>query len=232
MTTACVNMVRPTLPPDVEVVGFTCPRPGPSAIEGSFDNIMSGAASARAILPIAHDYDAFLVACYSDHALTKMLREELIQPVIGIMEASLFASRTLGGRFGIVATSARSKYGLEDAVHSYGLTPFCAGVRSCDLGVLELESRPEKEVLGIMCEVARQLVEADGADTLTLGCAGMSRLKEAVERTVGGDVQVIDGVVAGVHHLVGLLRWGGRTAKKGAYTSSGTMRKKRGQDWV
>lgn len=231
MTDKCIEMVKPTLPPDVEVVGFTAPQPSPSAIEGAFDNIMSGAASARAILPIAHEYDAFLVACYSDHSLTKMLREELTQPVVGIMEASLFAARTLGGRFGVIATSARSRYTMEDSVKAYGLDSFCAGVRSCNLGVLELETKPEDEVLGIMCSAAQQLVK-DGADTLTLGCAGMSKLKAAVEETVGETVQVIDGVLAGVHHLVGLLRIGGKTAKRGMYASSGETRKARGQKYV
>jgi Asp/Glu/hydantoin racemase/predicted amidohydrolase len=230
MTHACLEMLKPTLPPDVTVSGFTAPKPAPSAIEGSFDNIMSAAAAARAIIPIAHEYDAFLVACYSDHALIKVLREELSQPVVGIMEASLFAARTLGGRFGIIATSNRSQYTLEDSVKHYGLDSFCAGVRSCDLGVLELESKPEKEVLGIMCDVAKKLV-GDGADVLTLGCAGMTNMKAAVEDAVGGDVQVVDGVLAGVQHLVGLCRLGVRTAKRSVYASAADGRKRRGQDW-
>lgn len=230
MTSACLEMLAPTLPPDVTVYGFTAPKPAPSAIEGKFDNIMSAAASARAIIPIADQYDAFLVACYSDHALTKMLREELSRPVVGIMEASLFAARTVGGRFGIIATSQRSRYTLEDSVRHYGLEGFCAGVRSCSLGVLELESRPEKEVLPIMCDVGLRLVQ-DGADVLTLGCAGMTNMKSAVERAVGEKVQVIDGVLAGVQHLVGLCRLSVRTAKKGVYASSADGRERRGQHW-
>ena len=230
MTKACLEMLRPTLPPDVTVYGFTAPKPAPSAIEGNLDNIMSAAAAARAIIPIANQYDAFLVACYSDHALIKMLREELTQPVVGIMEASLFAARTLGGRFGIIATSQRSQYTLEDSVRHYGLQVFCAGVRSCNLGVLELESRPEKEVLNIMCDVGKKLVK-DGADVLTLGCAGMTNMKAAVEQAVGPDVQVIDGVLAGVQHLAGLCRMGTRTAKRGMYSSAAIDRQHRRQDW-
>jgi Asp/Glu/hydantoin racemase/predicted amidohydrolase len=230
MTNACLEMLKPTLPPDVTVYGFTAPKPGPSAIEGFFDNIMSAAAAARAIIPIAHQYDAFLVACYSDHALIKALREELSKPVVGIMEASLFAARTLGGRFGIIATSRRSQYTLEDSVKNYGLDSFCVGVRSCDLGVLELESKPEEEVRDIMCDVGKKLV-GDGADVLTLGCAGMTNMKAAVEEAVGEDVQVIDGVLAGVQHLAGLCRLDVRTAKRGMYASAADGRKWRGQNW-
>ncbi|KAL4966996.1 carbon-nitrogen hydrolase [Aspergillus stella-maris] len=231
MTEKCIAMLQPTLPPDVTVTGFTSPAPAPTAIEGSLDAVLSTAAAVRAVLPIAEQYDAFLVACYSDHPLTKALREELSQPVVGIMEASLFAARTLGGRFGIVVTSSRSAVLHTDSIRNYGLEGFSVGVASCGLGVLGLERKGEDVVLGAMCDAAKDLV-ARGADVITLGCAGMSRLKEAVEGAVGGDVQVIDGVLAGVQHLSGILRMGGRTAKRGVYTSSRVTREGRGQDYL
>ena len=238
MTNNCISMVKPTLPPDAEVVPFTAPSPAPTAVEGTFDNIMSAAASMRALIPLQHEalaagngYDAFLVACYSDHALIRMLREEFEQPVIGIMEASLFAARTLGARFGIVATSSRSRVMHEDAVRHYGMDGFCAGVRSCNLGVLDLERLPREQVLARMQEVGKELV-GQGAEVLTLGCAGMTDMKAAVEEAAGPDVQVIDGVLAGVHHLIGLVRIGGKTAKSGMYRSSAAGRKSRGQDYV
>lgn len=233
MTDNCVKMVEPTLPPDAEVVGFTAPPPAPSAIEGNFDNIMSAAAAARAIIPIQQreGYDAMLVACYSDHALIRVLREEFDVPVIGIMEASLFAARTLGGRFGIVGTSNRSQIMHADAVRHYGMDGFCAGIESCNLGVLDLERKPREQVLKIMQEAALRLT-AKGAEVLTLGCAGMTDMKLAVEEAVGAQVQVVDGVVAGIHHLVGLVRLGGKTAKSGFYASSVTGRKLRGQEYV
>lgn len=231
MTRACVDMVLPTLSSNVTLVGCTALEPAPSAIEGKFDDVMSAAVAVQGILQHASSYDAFLVACYSDHALIKMLREELTQPVVGIMEASLFVARTLGSRFGIICSGSRSKYTLEDTVRSSGFAGFCAGVRSCDLGVLGLKETPRHEVLRVMGEMGRKLVE-DGADVILLGCAGMADLKPAVEQAVGEDVQVIDGVAAGVHHLIGLCRMGMRTAKRGAYASSAAGRQKRGQDWL
>lgn len=232
MTDACVAMCQTQLPPDVVVTGFTAPRPAPSAVEGNFDNIMSAASAARALFPLAATHDAVLVACYSDHALIRMLREELPrQPVIGIMEASLFAARTLGGRFGLIVTSDRSKVMHEDSIRHYGFDGFCAGVASCNLGVLDLHEKSQDEVMKIMCDVGKRLV-AQGADVLTLGCAGMTPLKAAVEEAVGDDVQVIDGVLAGVQHLSGIVRMGGRTAKRGVYRSSAAGRKARGQDWI
>ncbi|TKA25620.1 hypothetical protein B0A54_17109 [Friedmanniomyces endolithicus] len=233
MTASCLTMANPTLPPDVSLHAFTAPPPAPTAIESATDNVLSAAASFRALLPLQNreNYSAILVACYSDHALIRMLREELECPVIGIMEASLFVARTLGARFGIVATSQRSAIGHVDAVRHYGMQPFCAGIESCGLGVLDLERKPREEVLGAMQDAAVRLV-GKGAEVLTLGCAGMTDMKGAVERAVGGDVRVVDGVVAGVQHLVGVVRMRGRTAKGGLYASSAVGRRARGQGYI
>ena len=89
------------------------------------------------MVPIASKYDAFLVACFSAHPLINALREELSGPVIGIMEASLYAARMLGGRLSVVATGGRSKIMHEDAIRYYGLEGFSAGVETTNLGVLE-----------------------------------------------------------------------------------------------
>ncbi len=235
MTADCVALATETLPPDVELTGFTAPRPAPSAIESSFDNVMSAAAAARAVLPVAATHDAVLVACYSDHALIRMLREELPgQPVVGIMEASLAMARTLGGRFGLISTSDRSRVTHEDTIHSMGLSHICAGVASCQLGVLDLhaDSAEAQEKVNRSVIAAAQGLVANGAEVLTLGCAGMTPLKLAVEAAVGPDVTVIDGVLAGIQHLSGIVRMGSRTAKSGMYRSSAATRKARGQDWI
>lgn len=235
MTTNCINIVEPTLPPDVTVHPFTAPHPSPTAIESQVDAILSSAASFRALLPLQQEqnYDAMLVACYSDHALIRMLKEEFDVPVIGIMETSLFAARTLGSRIGLVATAGRSAIAHRDAFKRYGCEDYCAGIRACELGVLDLERLPREQVLARMADVARQLVEVDGADVLTLGCAGMTDMRIAVEGAVGPlGVQVVDGVVAGVHHLVGIVRMGGKTAKRGVHRSSVVAREKRGQEYV
>lgn len=248
MTTACLLILQPSTPPDVAVQGFTPAAPAPTAIESQVDNVLSSAATFRQLLPLlsqnnesqpqtqnqSQPYpDAILVACFSDHHLTRMLREELSLPAIGIMEASLFYARTLGARIGIIATSARSAIAHWDSVRRYGFADSCAGIRACELGVLELESLPRERVLARMGEVARALVEVDGADVLVLGCAGMAEMKAAVEEVVDGlGVQVVDGVVAGLQHLVGVVRMGGRTAKRGVWRSSEAARKARGQDFL
>ncbi|KAG9239824.1 Asp/Glu/hydantoin racemase [Calycina marina] len=116
MTEACLRSLEQTLPPYCTVIGFTTPYPTPSAIEGHLDGVLSAAAAYQAVIPVASEYDGFLVACFSADPLVNSLRKELSGPVIGIMEASLYAVQMLGGRLGVIATGQRSKIMHEDAI--------------------------------------------------------------------------------------------------------------------
>lgn len=235
MTDACLRSLEHTLPPYCTVAGFTTPHPTPNAIEGHLDAVLSATAAIRAVVPIASQYDAFLVACFSAHPLINALREELVGPVIGIMEASLYAARMLGGRLGVVATGGRSKVMHEDAIRMYGLDGYSAGCETTNLGVLELERLPREKVLGLVSEAAKRLVYEKGADCIALGCAGMTEMKTRCEEAVGvqnGYAQVIDGVGVGVQLLIALVREGHRTAKGGIFRPAADGREARGQDWL
>ena len=235
MTTNCITILQSTLPPDVAVHPFTAPSPAPTAIESETDAILSAAAAFRALVPLqqTHDYDAMLVACFRYHPLIQMLREEFEIPVIGIMEVSLFAAKTLGARIGVLATGKRSALAHWESVRRYGFGDSCVGVRAAELGVLDLERLPREQVLARMVEVAKQMVEIDRVDVITLGCAGMTDMTVAVEEAVVPmGVRVVDGVVAGLHHLVGIVRMGGKTAKSGVYMSSREGREARGQEYL
>ncbi|OAP63592.1 hypothetical protein AYL99_02819 [Fonsecaea erecta] len=231
MTENCLQSLANSLPVNVTVTGFTSPRPAPSAIEGYLDAAISTDAATRAIVPIAHQFDAFLVACFSAHPLIDALREEVPGPVIGIMEASLYTARMLGGRFGVVGNNVKTQRMLENAVRNYGLDFFSVGCEPVGLGVLELESRPQSEVLQSMGHAAVRLKDK-GADCVLLGCAGMTEMKARCEHDVGDEVAVIDGVTMGVHLLVGIVREGLKTPRAGLYMGSKAARAARGQDWM
>lgn len=148
-----------------------------------------------------------------------------MQPVTGIMEASLYASRMCGGKLGIVTTGIRSSL-LHDASvkNVYGMGAFSVGTETSRLGVLDLESRDREEVHGRIAMAARRL-QARGADCICLGCAGMTDLQKTCQHAVGMHdrmAMVVDGVAMGVHFLVGLVRENLGTAKGGRYnTASG-----------
>ncbi|ROW15588.1 hypothetical protein VPNG_02148 [Cytospora leucostoma] len=78
MTEACLRSIADTIPPHVEVHGFTAPETAPLAIEGRADAVLSAADCFRALHaiidnPFQPNFDAFLVACFSAHPLIYML---------------------------------------------------------------------------------------------------------------------------------------------------------------
>ena len=138
----------------------------------------------------------------------------------------------LGSRFGVVATAQRSKLSLEHSIHDYGLSAFSAGIVSTGLSVLDLENKPQAEVLDLVGDAARRLVDERHADCIALGCAGMVEMVGRCEEVVGGRARVVDGVRVGVQFLVGLCMEGLRTAKGGVYRSAAETRAGRGQDYL
>lgn len=243
MTDNCLAHVRPSLPANVELTGYTAPYPAPTAIESATDAIMSTEACLRDLAKYSavngetiQNFDGIIVACYSAHPLIDALREAYDVPVIGIMEASLYVARMLGGRFGIVATGMRSRYRQEDAVEAYGLSHFYVGSEATNLGVLELDGKDRNDVMKRIAQASRTLA-ARGADTILLGCAGMTEVIRAAKDGVREEdgrrtVNIIDGVEAGVQMMSALVGMGVPTSKRGMYKGEREGRRLRGQNWL
>ena len=196
-------------------VDALCPDHGPESIEGVFDEVVSAYWTLDKVLPVAQQYDGFILACFSAHPAIGALREALTQPVMGIMEASILHALPLGSRFSIVTTSPRWQPLLEEGVHLLGVESRCASVRSSGLAVLDLEHLPAEEVCARLIEDARLAVETDGAEVICLGCAGMAGLEEGIRAATG--VPVIDGVRAAVALVQSLVSTGARTSKRNLY---------------
>lgn len=233
MTINCIKMIEMHVPPDAIVYGYTAPTTAPTTVEGHLDGVISSADVIRDAYHLIKNADACLVACFSDHPLVNCIREEFDMPVCGIMEAAIYTAKLIGGRFGIITTVYRSQIRHEDGVKNYGISNGCAGLLSTGLKVAELHTKPREEVLEIMQNVAKKLVLENQADTILLGCAGMTDMKSAVENAVTPfGVIVIDGVVSGINVLSGIVRSGLKTSKRGLFCSSCESRLARGQDWL
>ncbi|KUL83637.1 hypothetical protein ZTR_11031 [Talaromyces verruculosus] len=233
MTKDCLTALIPSLPSDVIVHGFTAPYPAPRAIESQTDAALSTEACIRAIKPIGDNYDAFLVACFRDHPLISVLKEEFTQPVLGIMEAAMYAARILGSNMGIICTSERSAAVHGRTVSQYGFRNYFAGCEAAKLGVLELDSNPKAEVHANITQKINRLVQEKGADCVLLGCAGMAEMRDICATSVqGSGARVLDGVGLGVQFLIGLVREGLKTSKNGIFRDSSVDRAKRMQDWL
>ena len=199
---------------DTEVICAN-PEAGPSSIESDYDEILSVAPCLDFILPQKDDFDALVVACYGNHPLVCAARETLKQPVIGIMEASLHLACMVGERYSIITSGDRAVSMFWRGVRALGLETHCASIRSTHTSVLALEGEQKVDVRDLITKEAQFAIEHDDAEVISLGCAGMVGLAEAMSKLLG--VPVIDGVAAGVKVAEALLGSGLFTSKKGAY---------------
>ncbi|EKM53718.1 uncharacterized protein PHACADRAFT_98605 [Phanerochaete carnosa HHB-10118-sp] len=220
MTEALKPLLRDLLHPNLYLDFYTAPSSAPKSI----DDEETSEASARETLPqllnLLEDrqpcvYAAYLVACYSAHPLTLILRGRLHVPVLNIFEASVIRARSLGLPFGIVTTGkywegalsagiAQIKLGASgEHVESIWTHENFVGVRSTGLSAAELHSTAREEVDRRIMEASAELIR-EGAQVVLLGCAGMSGMEEAImrgARSEGKEVQIIDGVRAGIELL-------------------------------
>jgi Asp/Glu/hydantoin racemase len=126
---------------------------------------------------------------------------------------------TLGGRFGIVTTNQRWDYILTKSVHDLiGSNPSFARVLCTGYSAAEVHGETHRnQVQRAMAEAAQKLVREDHCDIIILGCAGMSGLEQTIRDAVGRNVTIIDGLIAGVNMLAGLINCGMSTSGAGVY---------------
>jgi Asp/Glu/hydantoin racemase len=68
----------------------------------------------------------------------------------------------------------------------------CVGERALELTVAEVEN--SNDTYEKMLEVGTELRDKDGAEVIIMGCAGMAKYREALEKLLG--VPVIDPTIA------------------------------------
>ncbi len=139
------------------------------------------------------DYDAFVIACYSDPGLEES-RAVSHKPVFGIQESAITLSASYERKFGVLALGRESIQRHIAYVRDLGMQAFHAGERPIDVSVDEAANDPA--TLAKIVATARELVEHDGAETVILGCAGMAAHRRAAQAALG--VPVIDPVQAAV----------------------------------
>lgn len=178
--------------PDIECITLS---EGPFGIETQ-EHVESVTLPLRRIVVERNDVDAFVIACYSDPGIT-VCREATSKPVFGIQESGVLAALSRGERFGVIALGPQSIKRHLRYIRQLGLENRLAAERPLHLSVAAAE---EADAYPRVLEVARELVENDGADVLLLGCAGMTRHRLPLERALA--VPVIDPVQMAVAHAL------------------------------
>lgn len=147
---------------------------------------------------VANDYDAFVIACFSDPALHSA-REQLSKPVTGIAEAGLLTALTLGDRVGTISLSASSVARHWRYYRMLGINARIAGDVAVNSSVADLAH--EDKTLNNILEAGQRLRDAHGANVLVLGCAGMPQYRKPLEEKLG--IPVLDPTQAATVMAIG-----------------------------
>jgi Asp/Glu/hydantoin racemase len=135
--------------------------------------------------------DAYVLGCFSDPGIATV-RETTRRPVIGIAEAAYLAALGLGRRFGIVSMGPSSIARHRRYLQALRLDGRLAGDRSIGMTIPQLMAT---DVVETVTRVGRQLRDADGADVIILGCAGLGGYRPDLQAALG--LPVVDPVQAG-----------------------------------
>lgn len=191
------------------------PAKGPKSIECIYDELLSSPGTLELAINQLDNFDAFIIACYSDHPTIQALREITEKPVVGIAEASMHFACMIGDKFSIVTTNEEWEPLLRDAVNHYGLDQRCASVRSTRMPVLALESATPKDNYESIKKAAKEALTIDDAEVICLGCAGMIGLDKKLQDELG--VPVLDGVICALKIVEGFITYNISTSKKKRY---------------
>lgn len=212
MTAKIGAAARAVAAPGTEILAVN-PATGPASIEGYYDEAIAVPGLLEEIA--RHERESTIqgtvIACFDDVGLDAA-RSVAIGPVVGICEAAMRMASLLGGDFAVVTTLSRSVPALERLAQRYGMADRCR-VRAAGVPVLALED-PDSGAVDRVRDHVRRAVE-EGAESIVLGCAGMTDLARSLTDEMG--VPVVDGVSAAVKLVEGLLALGLRTSKVGGY---------------
>ncbi len=215
-TQAIYNVGEAVKSPGTEIVCLN-PSSGPRSIESIYDELLSCGPCLEVLIANRAEFDGFIIACYGNHPVIYAAREILSQPVVGIMEASLYLACTVGRTFSVISSGDRAVTMFLDAVKAFGLEGRCASVRSTGTPVLALEGPEKLNVEELILIEARKAVEEDGAEVISLGCAGMTGLKHDIEQSLG--MPVLDPVECGYRLLETLASAGICQSRAGLYAT-------------
>jgi len=148
----------------------------------------------------AGEYDAYVIACFSDPGL-HALREATGKPVFGIAECGILTAMARAGQYGVIAIRARGIPRHLRGMRQMLVTGRLAGERAIEMSVAE--SASGDRTFARMLEIGTELRDLDGADIIVLGCAGMARHRQPLEDAL--EIPVIDPTQAAVAMAIGTV---------------------------
>ncbi len=173
---------------------------GPFGIESDAD-ISAVIPLIRERIAASPDYDAYVIACYSDPGL-KECREVFAKPVFGLQESAVRTAVSSGGKFGVLALSDESIRRHLSYISDLGLESHLAAELPLNISVDEAANAPS--TIARVIAGAERLIAEHGVRAVILGCAGMAGIKHAAEKKL--PVPVIEPAQAAVRLAIEATR--------------------------
>jgi len=162
------------LGPDIRF-DFRAVRIAPANYVSQQDALLADAGMVEAGLDAQREgYHAVCIDTVSDAGVAA-LRSVLRIPVIGPGRHAVLTALMLGERFSFVSMWDRWRPLYQKLLAELGLAHKCASMRAADLvpDNQKLLGGREDDVFPVLLDVARQCIEADGADVIILGSTTM-----------------------------------------------------------
>jgi allantoin racemase len=194
------------------VAASTAPR-GVPYISTRAEAQIAGAVLLETLAQARAGMDGVIVAAFGDPGLGAA-REMLDVPVVGMAEAAMVTACLLGRRFAILTFTPALEPWFQDCVEASGLGPRCAGIH-CATGRFSSIDAVQEELHEALAEAALACVDRLAPDAIVLAGAPLSGLAPAIRDRV--PVPLVDGVVAAVKQLEGLVAQAPRKATRGAF---------------
>lgn len=141
-------------------------------------------------LALAHPAAAYVVACYAEPGLDE-LRTRVAVPVIGIHDAAVATALTLGARFGVIAMSEAAIPRHIARLQARRLADRLVG----EVALAAPHGASDDETATALADAGRAL-KAMGADSVIIGCAGLSHHRTALAAAIG--LPVVEPTLAAV----------------------------------
>ncbi|MDO6722401.1 aspartate/glutamate racemase family protein [Celeribacter halophilus] len=220
MTEVMTKIARDVAGDAAEIVPITASKGFPY-IASRAEAQIAGGIALEMIADNLDGIDAVVIAAFGDPGVAGA-RELFDIPVIGMAEAAVMSAAMLGERFSIVTFSPLMTRWYEDCVKDTGLGARFSGVRTPDLGAVDV-ARVADELRDDLVALARASAVTDGADVILLGGAPLAGVAPQIADQV--PAVVLDPIAAAVTQAMALVTLSphlvGRACKPAAKSSVG-----------
>ena len=215
MTEVAVAEARHAAQESTRLIGSTA-EVGVASVESNADEVWGALAVLEQVRRGEQQgVDGYVIACFGDTGLAGA-REVASGPVVGMTEAALYTAALLSARFAIVTLPPRTREQSWRVLRETGLT-HRASVYAIDADVADAAA-DSTALLDAIADQGRRAISEDAAEAIVLGCAGLAAVAGPLSERLG--VPVIDGVLAAVTMVEGLLAQGLSTSRASTYAAT------------